>query len=211
MSSAGPARSFGGSFRPASSVVGLENSKSRRQSVSKEKVISKDSSDDLIGNKTVPQAQTSSSALTAALGSPPQPQCLSRQGSGSLSRPSVSRGDSGTSTLRNGAASTSAPKDGDKAGDSSFSNLEDVPDEEKARVLRRHLVSADERGASSPTTGGRSPAGSGVNMGGTPTRAEFDDIPGESGVSGYGSTDAQPRDDSDQFPIPYDAPGGDVT
>ncbi|OXC64687.1 hypothetical protein AYX13_05965 [Cryptococcus neoformans] len=211
MSSAGPARSFGGSFRPASSVVGLENSKSRRQSVSKEKVISKDSSDDLIGNKTVPQAQTSSSALTAALGSPPQPQGLSRQGSGSLSRPSVSRGDSGTSTLRNGAASTSAPKDGDKAGDSSFSNLADVPDEEKARVLRRHLVSADERGVSSPTTGGRSPAGSGVNMGGTPTRAEFDDIPGESGVSGYGSTDAQPRDDSDQFPIPYDAPGGDVT
>lgn len=113
--------------------------------------------------------------------------------------------------MRNGAASAFAPKDRDKAGESSFSNLADVPDEEKARVLRRHLVSADERGASSPTPMGQSPAGSGVNMGGTPTRAEFEDVPGESGVNGYGSIDAQPRDDSDQFPIPYDAPGGDVT
>lgn len=210
MSSTGPPRSFAGSFRPASSVVGMENSKSRRQSISKEKIISKDSSDSLIGNKTIPQTQTTSSALTAALESP-QPQGLSHQGSGSLSRPPISRDDSGTSALRNGAASTSAPKDGDKAGESSFSNLADVPDEEKARVLRRHLVSADERGASSPTPGGQSPAGSGINMGGTPTRAEFDDILGESGVSGYGSIDAHPKDDSDQFPIPYDAPGGDVT
>lgn len=211
MSSAGAARSFGGSFRPASSVTGTENSKSRRQSVSKEKVIPKDSSDNLIGNKTVPQTQATSSALTAALGSSPRPQDLSRQDSSSLSRPSVSRGDSDISTVRNGAASASAPKDRDKAGESSFSNLADVPDEEKARVLRRHLVSADERGASSPTPMGQSPAGSGVNMGSTPTTAEFEDVPGESGINGYGSIDAHPRDDSDQFPIPYDAPGGDVT
>lgn len=66
--------------------------------------------------------------------------------------------------------------------ESAFSTLADVPDEEKARVLRRHLVSAEER--SSATT----PAG------------------------GSGDDDsAVERPNDEAFPIPYDAPGGDVT
>lgn len=66
--------------------------------------------------------------------------------------------------------------------ESAFSNLADVPDEEKARVLRRHLVSAEERSSAA-----------------TPADGSADD---ESSVD-------PPNDET--FPIPYDAPGGDVT
>ncbi|WVF69259.1 hypothetical protein IAT40_004035 [Kwoniella sp. CBS 6097] len=188
----------------------------------------KPSSENMLGRKQSPTPQGErSSALTAALGTSPSPaptpsrQSLSRQGSGNL-RPSLSRDNSTTSTPRR---LSNANKDldaaGAGAGDSSFSNLADVTNEEKAKVLRRHLVSADERGAGgsgagaskSGTPGGESPG----QGGSTPTNDLANDevngagVEGESGVSGYGSTGTHPRDDSEQFPIPYDAPGGDVT
>lgn len=72
-------------------------------------------------------------------------------------------------------------------------------EEEKARVLRRHLVSADERqGKTSPGPGDASPQAEASGSGsGSGTGAE----------EGYGAVD-----ETDQnFPIPFDAPGGDVT
>ncbi|WVQ96757.1 hypothetical protein IAU59_003864 [Kwoniella sp. CBS 9459] len=188
----------------------------------------KASADNLLGKKQSPTPQQErSSALTAALGSSPAPiaQSLSRQGSGNL-RPSLSRDNSHPSTPRR---LSNANRDLDAAaagpGDSSFSNIADVTNEEKAKVLRRHLVSADERGASAGGSGAGAskagtPGGESPGQGGsTPTRDLAIDevnngateIEGESGVSGYGSMGTHPRDDSEQFPIPYDAPGGDVT
>ncbi|KAE9398833.1 hypothetical protein BT96DRAFT_939884 [Gymnopus androsaceus JB14] len=58
-------------------------------------------------------------------------------------------------------------------------NLDDLPDDEKARILRRHLVSKEERG--------REP------------REAAD------------SDEAHARQDSEPFPVPYAAPGADVT
>lgn len=92
--------------------------------------------------------------------------------------------------------------------ESGISNAIDlgVTEEEKARVLRRHLVSADERSASakpSLTPGDATPVGDhgdsgyfGGGSGGVPADAN-------------GSGVVQNTDES--FPIPYDAPGGDVT
>ena len=69
--------------------------------------------------------------------------------------------------------------------------LDELTDSEKAKVLRRHLVSREERGQSQQVVDG---ATSQV-------------------ASSYGSAAAGPsrRTDSEAFPIPYDVPGGDVT
>ena len=93
-------------------------------------------------------------------------------------------------------------------------------DDDKARVIRRHLVSAEERssGRPTPTSAGPSPApfeqlGSsqgGLSLGVASQKLEA--ISGESSSSqsqGYGSTGE--RNPDDEFPIPFDALGGDVT
>jgi proton-coupled amino acid transporter len=77
-----------------------------------------------------------------------------------------------------------------RADESAFSNLAEIPDEEKARVLRRHLVSAEERGTSKVPTPGH------------------DGTPVEGSQAGDSAVVDGPED---PFPIPYDAPGGDVT
>ncbi|TXT13444.1 hypothetical protein VHUM_00811 [Vanrija humicola] len=120
-----------------------------------------------LGTRTTVSARSTSSALTASRGPTPNP----------------ATADDNPFDETEPGASTPA------AGESAFSNIDEVPDEEKARVLRRHLMTADERESKSSTPARRaSPSG-------------------ESSVSGYGSTSR--RDDA--FPIPYDAPGMDVT
>lgn len=108
-----------------------------------------------------------------------------------------------------GESGVSTPRGGGAPDDSGWSSLAEVPDSRKAQVLRRHLVSAEERGNSKPSTpvgaspGSVSPTKDG-EIGG-PSRA------GESGVT-YGSTsEAQQSAVDSSFAIPYDAPGGDVT
>ncbi|OCF62271.1 solute carrier family 36 (proton-coupled amino acid transporter) [Kwoniella mangroviensis CBS 10435] len=171
----------------------------------------KPSSDNLLGRKTsVSSGNTNQnkSALTTSLNSP----SLSRQSSSdNIPRPTtLSRDNSGTSTPRK---SKEVENDGG-AGDSNFSNLADIPDEEKAKVLRRHLVSAEEREQSKTATpneggvGGTTPTKEeGPGSGSASVNASGVERAAESGVtSGYGSTE-----DNEQFPIPYDAVGGDVT
>ncbi|WWC88877.1 uncharacterized protein L201_003792 [Kwoniella dendrophila CBS 6074] len=216
---------------------GLTPPINRSGSPSNSNNLSKPSHDNLaggLGRKTSlnssndKNAMASASALTASLNSPtksvPSPS-LSRQASGSdiNTRPTLSRDNSGLSTPRN--LSVNAKKDAeDGAGDSNFSNLADIPDEEKAKVLRRHLVSAEERKNPTPTAdegGGSTPIkddsssstkqeinsnGKNVNFNESAIDA------GESGISNYGSINNEhQREDSEQFPIPYDAVGGDVT
>lgn len=72
--------------------------------------------------------------------------------------------------------------------------LEDLTDEEKARILRKHLVSRGDRPQGSP-------------------RGSV------SGGSDSGTVSKQPstsqlrtqREDSEPFPVPYHAPGADIT
>lgn len=68
-------------------------------------------------------------------------------------------------------------------------DLDDLPDEEKAKVLRRHLVSREERQ-------GRPESSRAISR-----TASF--------TSSHPTVTLQ--EDSDAFPIPYDAPGADVT
>lgn len=73
-------------------------------------------------------------------------------------------------------------------------DIDDLPDEEKVKVLQRHLVSK----------GGRqnreAENGSDIDL----------SEPGPSG-SRRSSNGVIRREDTEPFPIPYDAPGGDVT
>lgn len=78
-------------------------------------------------------------------------------------------------------------------------NLDDFPDEEKARVLRRHLVSKAERGRDREVR----------------SVASEEQLP-QLRTSGSSHSRSIPgshigREESEPFPIPYDAPGADVT
>lgn len=105
-------------------------------------------------------------------------------------------GDGRSSEVNTGSASGSAtPR-----------NLEEVSEEEMARVLRRHLVSRSERnlGESSTPEASADPAG-GEALGEGTRKASF------SGRSSGAASRQAIREDSEPFPIPYDAPGGDIT
>jgi proton-coupled amino acid transporter len=64
--------------------------------------------------------------------------------------------------------------------------IADLPDEEKAKVLRRHLVFREERTPEQERS----------------RKSSVTFVQGDSGLR---------RQDTDAFPIPYDAPGADVT
>lgn len=123
---------------------------------------------------------------------------------------SASAGESGVTSHHGGGG----------ADDSGWSTLAEVPDERKAQVLRRHLVSAEERGSKSGTPamspGSNSPTKDGEigrpGPSGSAAGAGAGHGAGDSAVT-YGSTsDSQVQSAvDDQFPIPFDAPGGDVT
>ncbi|KAJ7249233.1 transmembrane amino acid transporter protein-domain-containing protein [Mycena haematopus] len=81
-------------------------------------------------------------------------------------------------------------------------NLDDLPDEEKARVLRLHLVSKQEReregqAKSTPNSELDVPVGGAAGSG--------------SRRSSYGAAAHVQREDTEPFPIPYHTPGADVT
>lgn len=111
-------------------------------------------------------------------------------------------------------------------------NVEEVPEEDKLRILRRHLVSAEERKGSTsehqsgfqsfPRSRNSSKAASmmpdfkGDNGNGvTPGESVFlnDEDPGASAFSrnSYSRNSADEAEEADAFPIPYDALGADVT
>lgn len=147
-----------------------------------------------LGDKTVPAVPSSNmaSALTAALGSPTKSTPLDN-----LEVP-------GETATPDAESATPRPDE------STFSNVADVPDEEKARVLRRHLVSAEERGSGSKTgTPGQRTSPTGTPAGGSIAGDAVAATAGDSSIS-YGSA-TDPASSEEPFPIPYDAPGGDVT
>ncbi|KAJ7649790.1 vacuolar amino acid transporter 4 [Roridomyces roridus] len=71
--------------------------------------------------------------------------------------------------------------------------LDDLPDEEKARVLRRHLVSKGERELDVPQQSGSRPSNSRRSSSGAQASGQIQ------------------REDTEPFPIPYHAQGADVT
>ncbi|OCH95337.1 hypothetical protein OBBRIDRAFT_745472 [Obba rivulosa] len=84
---------------------------------------------------------------------------------------------------------------------------DELPDEEQARILRRHLVSREERQRNGTTTPTPIP---------TPARQSggFDSPGSEGGGLSKRSSTSQmraQRQDVNPFPVPYNAPGADVT
>lgn len=121
-------------------------------------------------------------------------------------------------------------------------DISEIPEEEKLRILRKHLVSAEERQQATPSPGdGVSPGGShagSIHTGGGGSGFSFPapgaaagggggsgvsrasgtktPDPGASGVArsirdDAGDADGTAENGGETFPIPYDAPGGDVT
>ncbi|WWC62296.1 uncharacterized protein I303_104892 [Kwoniella dejecticola CBS 10117] len=193
----------------------------------------KASSDNLLGRKSSlsstnlkksdnSPSNTKSSALTAALSSTSPSASGSNTNLTSL-RPSLSRKSSssvsGTSTPKNNKGKEKDSQADDAgAGDSNFSNVAEISNEEKAKVLRRHLVSAEEREQSKAPTptaveGGTTP----VKDKSPPRSASINEenklaAVAAAGDSGYGSTEISVRgEEDDQFAVPYDALGSDVT
>lgn len=105
-------------------------------------------------------------------------------------RPSVG----GISARRPGPAGVygTPGSDSNVNASSSALDIDDLPDEEKAKVLRRHLVAKGVRNGNGSEDGS-----------------------GSEGVSRRSSTaqlrQALRREDTDVFPVPYHAPGADVT
>jgi proton-coupled amino acid transporter len=74
-------------------------------------------------------------------------------------------------------------------------DLGDLPDEEKAKVLRRHLVSREDRQPGPDSDGSEREISRQSSMTSMPRN----------------SVAARQRQDTDPFPVPYDAPGADIT
>lgn len=87
-------------------------------------------------------------------------------------------------------------------------DLDNVPEEEKTRVLRRHLVSreerqiqVDQRSPSDSDSEGENDAGSSIGK---------DDTSGRISESAN-TKPIKDLSESDVFPVPYEMPGGDIT
>lgn len=93
-----------------------------------------------------------------------------------------------------GNANAPSRRPGTPGSSSDVNTFDDLTDEEKARILRKHLVPRDEREQNSPR--GSMSAGSDGGQ-----------------LSKPGSTSQLrvQREDTDPFPVPYHAPGADVT
>jgi proton-coupled amino acid transporter len=83
-------------------------------------------------------------------------------------------------------------------------DLDDLPAEEKAKVLARHLVHKQERNGKAPET--NSTTGSILE-----TQSGSDAETRSRRSSHCVTPRPMEREDSDAFPILYDAPGADVT
>ncbi|EMD34028.1 hypothetical protein CERSUDRAFT_141455 [Gelatoporia subvermispora B] len=108
------------------------------------------------------------------------------------------------------ASSLSARRPSSGAHVQESATIDDLPDEEKARVLRRHLVSREERqrnGATTPT-----PAATPVGQRNSPGGSDSP-VSEAGGISKRSSTShlRMQREDTDPFAVPYGAPGADVT
>jgi proton-coupled amino acid transporter len=146
----------------------------------------------------------------------------SRRGSSSVLQPLTTPFDSSPSPLRPGpqaigglsasrqpvgASSNSNSSSSSTAAPAQVVDLDDLPAEEKVKVLGRHLVQKERRIANNgKAPEGNSTPGSVLEV---PSGLDAED---KSGRSSYGATNhATQREESDAFPIPYDAPGADVT
>lgn len=143
-------------------------------------------------------------------GTPPPPNIPARAtptgtpnvgGNSSLLRPVAGEISSSVRRTSIGGITASWPLAGtSESGPTGSNPLDDLSEEDKVRVLRRHLVSREERQRTTPEEQQHAPGDSSV----------FSDV----GTLSKRSSASQIRlqgEDADPFPVPYHAPGADVT
>ncbi|KDQ57087.1 hypothetical protein JAAARDRAFT_35689 [Jaapia argillacea MUCL 33604] len=163
------------------------------------------------GTPPLPNIPPRSSAGTprlgyASIGRTGSP-ALSHKPSGLPSTPRVSPGIAGFSAsppnpISVGGLSASRPGVTDSPAPSEPPNLDDLPDEEKAKILRKHLVSREERQRQQGDDETSVTAGP-SNGKGKDNGSDFE--------TSRRSSMALRREDTNPFPVPYEAPGADVT
>jgi proton-coupled amino acid transporter len=102
----------------------------------------------------------------------------------------------GTPGIGRSGRATPDPFGNADAEEAQIAHLDDLPDEEKARILRKHLVSKEERAQADETEA----SGSGqhvINTGGASSRASI--------------AEEHHRQGTEPFPIHFDVPGADAT
>jgi len=156
----------------------------------------------LVPAASSPYRNLPSSNVGIAGGATPRSQGGSSLG---VSRPSPFTSRPGTPRIDSPNPYARPESPGFLAGPSSSvtpQNLDDLPDEEKARILRRHLVSREQRTA--PESEDAASTSRGIGLLGK-------------GVSELQSsrTSVAPsvhhQEDTEPFPLPYNAQGGDIT
>jgi proton-coupled amino acid transporter len=150
-------------------------------------------------------------ALRAQYGTPPVPNIPPRNVP--VRTPSINIGNQGSGSPRPSAAGTpiiggirmqapGGPGSGTRTPASGYENpFEELTDEEKARILRRHLVSREQR---EHQLDRKSSFGSFTDRGEGPSKSK-----GQS--TNAGRDPVLTREDSEAFPIPYHTPGADLT
>jgi proton-coupled amino acid transporter len=150
-------------------------------------------------------------ALRAQFGTPPVPNIPPRNIP--VQSPSINIGTHGTGSPRPSIAGTpiiggirmqapGGPGSGTRTPTSGYENpFEELTEEEKTRILRRHLVSREQR---EHQLDRKSSFGSLTDRGEGPSRSKRHSI-------NTGRDPILTGDDSEPFPIPYHTPGADLT
>ncbi|KAI0091043.1 transmembrane amino acid transporter protein-domain-containing protein [Irpex rosettiformis] len=164
-----------------------------------------------IANTRTAGDNTNESLSTIGISGSPSARLLRAQFTGTPPLPNIPIRSSGTpigtprglgtpANLPSGESPSCRPSISTQRPDkpNSSDNLwDELPDEDKAKILRKHLVSRDERQQGSPR--GSMSAGSDIDVGGPGLRR-----PSSSQLR-------LQREDTEPFPVPYHAPGADVT
>lgn len=150
-------------------------------------------------------------ALRAQYGTPPIPNIPPRNIP--VHSPNINIGNQGTGSPRPSLAGTpiiggirmqapGGPGSGTRTPASGYENpFEELTEEEKARILRRHLVSREQR---EQQVDRKSSFGSFTDRGEGPSRSKRHSI-------NAGRDPVQTTEDPEPFPIPYHTPGADLT
>ncbi|KAI0696288.1 transmembrane amino acid transporter protein-domain-containing protein [Cerioporus squamosus] len=137
-------------------------------------------------------------------GTPPPPNIPPRSGATPIGTPRTPQiflaGEPSSSSPRFTAGAFGARGPGTPGSGQLDNALDELTDEEKARVLRRHLVSREERQNNRPTT---------PEVPGSSSRRGSDT--GNISHRSSASMLRPQREDTEPFPVPYDAPGADIT
>ncbi len=150
-----------------------------------------------------PPLPSDSPGLPGSFGTPPPNiphRLVSRHGVGSSPRLGAAFGSPtrGSPLISGRASPVGLSEERGRSTTPNTRDLDDLPDEEKARIVRKHLVSREERVNSRQPSMTRDSS----------SKPQISEVPLASNQSGPSSMYGV---DEDEFPTPFSHPGGDIT